>query len=122
MDISYDSFIRTTDKRHEVRLLACNDHPVHVKALIVTVLPALTYPSVGLLLQLVVKQLLQKVWDKGDIYKAKYEGKSCMIQPPRDSVGANADAAVSFWLSHARHAVIDFALWGCNAAYCRADL
>lgn len=44
LDISYDSFIRTTDKRHEV----------------------------------LVEQLLQRVWDKGDIYKAKYEGWYCV--------------------------------------------
>ncbi|DBA97107.1 TPA: hypothetical protein ACH3X1_014878 [Trebouxia sp. C0004] len=44
LDISYDSFIRTTDKRHEA----------------------------------LVEQLLQRVWDKGDIYKAKYKGWYCV--------------------------------------------
>ena len=27
--------------------------------------------------QALVEQLLQRVWDKGDIYKAKYEGVYC---------------------------------------------
>ena len=37
--------------------------------------------------QMLVKTLLQKVWDKGDIYKAKYEGLSlatellCQVKP-----------------------------------------
>jgi methionyl-tRNA synthetase len=40
MDISYDSFIRTTQARHEA----------------------------------LVTQVLDRVWEKGDIYKADYEG------------------------------------------------
>ncbi len=43
LDISYDRFIRTTDKDHED----------------------------------VVKKVLQKVYDKGDIYKGEYEGFYC---------------------------------------------
>lgn len=44
LDVSYDSFVRTTDKRHKV----------------------------------LVEKLLQKVWDKGDIYKANYKGWYCV--------------------------------------------
>lgn len=40
LDISYDSFIRTTDPKHEV----------------------------------VVADILDRVWQKGDIYKANYNG------------------------------------------------
>lgn len=45
LDISYDSFIRTTDPKHE----------------------------------LVVADILDRVWQKGDIYKANYNG---IITPP----------------------------------------
>jgi len=44
LDISYDYFIRTTNKEHEK----------------------------------IVQQLLQKIYDKGDVYKAKYEGWYCI--------------------------------------------
>lgn len=44
LNISYDYFIRTTDKKHEK----------------------------------IVQQLLQKIYDNGDVYKAKYEGWYCV--------------------------------------------
>ena len=44
LDISYDSFIRTTDAKHET----------------------------------LVKTVLERVWERGDIYKAKYEGWYCV--------------------------------------------
>jgi methionyl-tRNA synthetase len=44
LDISYDSFIRTTDAKHEA----------------------------------LVKTVLERVWERGDIYKASYEGWYCV--------------------------------------------
>lgn len=44
LDISYDSFIRTTDQKHES----------------------------------LVRTVLDRVWDRGDIYKASYEGWYCV--------------------------------------------
>lgn len=44
LDISYDSFIRTTDPKHEA----------------------------------LVRAVLERVWERGDIYKAQYEGWYCV--------------------------------------------
>ena len=44
LDISYDSFVRTTDARHEALVTA----------------------------------VLERVWERGDIYKSDYEGFYCI--------------------------------------------
>lgn len=44
MDVAYDSFVRTTDAKHES----------------------------------LVGAVLERVWERGDIYKANYEGYYCV--------------------------------------------
>jgi len=58
LDISYDSFIRTTDAKHEA----------------------------------LVKNVLERVWDRGDIYKASYEGWYCVdCEEYKDEAEMDAD-------------------------------
>jgi len=138
LDISYDSFIRTTDKRHEVCIIAvisckmCLTHQLcylipsfHTTYLTQAMSLMHTEPlfacttghctlrcthfdintcakvSADLCLswdiadslsdcvnlhQVLVEQLLQRVWDKGDIYKAKYEGEDTPTNSMNNSV------------------------------------
>lgn len=109
LDISYDSFIRTTDAKHEVRRPACgcggckypcpllsfgeggfygagrlwrSDQCCMLAWVYNWLLPA---PCLGATCrqhrltahatwQAVVRAMLERVWERGDIYKANYEG------------------------------------------------
>ncbi|GAQ88612.1 Methionyl-tRNA synthetase [Klebsormidium nitens] len=63
LDISYDSFIRTTNDNHEK----------------------------------IVAETIQRVWDKGDIYRAEYEGLYCVAceeyKDEKDLIGTEVDGS-----------------------------
>ena len=84
LDIAYDSFIRTTDPKHE---------------------------------RLVVS-MLERVWEKGDIYQANYEGYYCVdCEEYKDEGDMDAGGSCWGWMSRPGRCPMVGALAGCLACW-----
>jgi methionyl-tRNA synthetase len=84
LDIQYDSFIRTTDAQHEVRIHVtkgsrCEPYKLgpHLSTMSRTFWSH-AHPAVPSPPQALVAELLMRCNEAGDIYKADYSGYYCV--------------------------------------------